>query len=126
MLIQLAILGIFNFLNALYDSIRIKSHKRIYHSLNGAAYLVLIGILVWWVKPSLLDGVLFVIHALCNRQSIFDTSLNLLRGLPIDYTSINPTSVIDKLEIRVFGRNGLYPFATYALIFTGTLIYYVL
>jgi hypothetical protein len=125
MLYQSAILSIFNILNALYDSRRIKKHKRIYHGINGVAYLVLVGLLIWWIKPTFLDGFLFVISAFFNRQITFDGVLNRLRGLSFYYvsTAATPDAIIDRIEIKLFGRNGYLTTVIYAIVLVGLLGY---
>ena len=37
----------------------------------------------------------------------FDWSLNLFRGLPLDYLPMKPKSIADKIEKELFGGNGL-------------------
>lgn len=46
----------------------------------------------------------------------FDIALNLFRKLPIDYVSSKPASVIDQLEKKVFGKNGILPKIVYLII----------
>lgn len=49
-------------------------------------------------------------------RPIFDISLNRFRKLPIDYVTPNPKSIIDKLEQKVFGKDGLLPKILYLII----------
>jgi hypothetical protein len=56
---------------------------------------------------------------------VFDTSLNSLRGLPLDYVAQKPKSIIDQIEKKVFGKNGILPKMVYLLIaITFTIISY--
>lgn len=47
---------------------------------------------------------------------VFDGTLSLFRGLSFDYVSPKPASTVDRLEKRVFGRNGLLPKLLYLVI----------
>ncbi len=80
-----------------------KKNARIYHGLNGAIHLLLIGICgyiygLWIAMVMLFIGRLF-----------FDVALNLIRGKAIDYVSPRPKSIVDRVEKRIFGNNGLLP-----------------
>lgn len=46
----------------------------------------------------------------------FDSSLSLFRGKKLGYVSPNPISIIDRVEKRIFGNNGLLPKITYLII----------
>lgn len=82
------------YLNALW----IGENKKINHYLNGAIFLGLsvASGLIWW-KP-------LIISSLCITRVFFDCFLNVFRRLPLNYISPNPESWIDKLEIKLFGR----------------------
>ncbi len=140
MLLQSAILSVFNLANALHDSKRIKKHKRIYHGVNGAAYLLLVGLMIWWITlsdvaftlhlgkrslhvPAWLDSSLFAVSALLNRQISFDGILNRLRGLSFFYVSPSPKSKIDILEIKLFGKSGYIVTIIYLILWVITLGY---
>ncbi len=82
---------VINIILAYIDARRIKQGKHIYHGINGAIYglLCIIGYVFvpdLWVIPAML----------VLRIPVFNTSLNLFRGLPYDYTSKTTTSIIDQ------------------------------
>lgn len=115
----------YNVLNAYGDSVRIKQDKTINHFINGMAYLLYVFFVI------LIDGhfnfstlVLTPLSAFCNRQLSFDIPLNLMRkpALKWDYVSKEPKSVIDRLEIRIFGYNGRAPVVFYSAILILTII----
>lgn len=89
----------------------IGQNRPIRHGLWAAGYLaavVLFCVLfTWWYAPMLV----------LNRAIIFSPVLNLRRGLPINYISSTTTSVIDKLEFRLFGRNWYKRMAWYIGLF---------
>ena len=88
---------------------RIDQDKKIKHWLNGLAHLSMAGILYfvdWKLSVALL----------CLVRVTFDISLNLFRGFPIDYVSLKPKSVIDKIEKKIFGLNGYTPKIVYLII----------
>ena len=79
----------------------IKNGKRIYHGVNGFIHLsvaVIFGIV---------HSPLYGLAALCLARVLFDWSLNLFRGLPLDYLPKKPKSIADKIEVELFGGNGL-------------------
>lgn len=86
-----------------------KKGKRIYHFWNGLLHLssaVTAAHLFNWQM-----GICILLVA----RLFFDVSLNLFRRLPIDYVSPKPKSVIDKIEKRIFGNDGIMPKVTYFL-----------
>jgi hypothetical protein len=73
----------------------IKSNKPIKHgwwSLLAVAVAGLFGLIDWLYIP-----VMLMIRAL-----VFSPALSLWRGLPITYASLTSTSIIDKIERKVF------------------------
>jgi hypothetical protein len=64
------------------------------------------------------------VSAFCNRQFSFDIPLNLRRGLAWDYVSLAdpPKSILDRIEIRIFGHNGRAPFVIYGAVWIACLI----
>jgi hypothetical protein len=101
---------------AWYNYRRISLDKRIYHGINGALHLLAwAGVYLitrsWWLTASLP----FL------GKVVFDSSLYLMRGLPLDYVPKNPKSIIDKIEKRVFPDDGLLPKIAYFVI-SATLI----
>jgi hypothetical protein len=107
---------------AAYNNDLIRDGKRIYHAINGAIHLtaaILIGYFTNWQYGL---AVLFI------AKLFFDTSLNLMRGLSIDYISpevkayknwkvaIQKGKFTDWLEYKLFKGNGIIPKILYALI----------
>jgi hypothetical protein len=131
-LINQAILAGFNWGNTRIDAYRILRHKGIAHGINFGTYAVFTLILYYFtVKPVFTwsafpyaDLVVYLFAAFTNRQFSFDIPLNLRRGLKWDYvTKANPPkSILDRIEIRIFGRNGKAPFVMYGLIWIACLI----
>ncbi len=96
----------------------IEKGKRILHAWNGLLHLVAAGV-GWWLYSW---EVALII--LCNARVVFDTSLNLFRGLPWDYVPLNPKSITDKVERFLFGSNYWVPKLIYALTSIGLNILY--
>lgn len=84
--------------------------KKINHFWNGLWHFIAatLGTIFW--------GWMVGVIILCEARVVFDSSLNLMRGLPIDYVSIKPASIVDKVEKRIFGMNGILPKLMYLLI----------
>lgn len=83
-----------------YDNAdRIADGRKIHHALNGALHLTAAGV-IWW-----LNGLSDAVTLLLLIRIVFDTALNLFRGLSFDYVSKKPVSRIDRLEKAVFGSN---------------------
>lgn len=62
---------------------------------------------------------------LCNSRLSFDMALNLFRGLPVDYTSPSPKSIVDQVEQFLFKKNGILPKIIYLVgTISANLIYY--
>jgi hypothetical protein len=116
-LILSLIFVVVNIILAYIDARRIKQGKRIYHGINGAVYgaLTLIGYL--FVQD------LFVIPAmLVLRIPVFNSSLNLFRGLPITYISKTTTSIIDRLTYGIVERLGYFTYCFILLVMTLILL----
>ncbi len=92
------------------NSFLIKKGKRIYHALNGLLHITaaVAGWYFWGWQIGL--AILFV------ARLFFDVALNIFRGLPIDYISANPKSIIDKLEKKIFNNDGIMPKLIYLAI----------
>lgn len=90
---------------AYWHSRLIKSGRPIKHGWWGLLAGMLIAAATWWVWPTLsgLQVMLFIIAQGCVRLFVFNIALNLFRGLSWKYTSMSTTSVIDRLESRLFG-----------------------
>lgn len=101
---------VYNLVQAKHDSIRIANNKRIYHGINGALYVMTI--LSWWIVAK--DFGVWQAVAVClMRIPVFNTSLNIFRGLPAHYMSSKTTSIIDKMTYNLVKKIGYY---TYNLI----------
>lgn len=122
---QLA-LALFNFVNSRIDAYRILKNKSIAHGINFAAYAVFTGAMCWVAGYDLKDIVYFCITAFFNRQVVFDTFLNLRRGLPYYYqsTANPPKAIMDKIERKLFGMSydGKKIFVFYSCLFGFFLI----
>lgn len=84
---------IFSALLAYYNFRLIEHGKRIYHALNGALHLaaaIIIGAKFGWQ---------YGISLLLLVRVVFDTTLNICRGLGAGYMSNAPKSIVDKIEI---------------------------
>jgi len=106
----------FAIFRAWLDAKRIKDGKRIYHGVNGAITLACAGLVFWLADWKAALALLFI------TRVFFDTALNYFRGLPLDYVSLNPKSIVDRLEKKVFGLNGWTPKIIYLFIIVSLLI----
>lgn len=108
MVVKLLIVILFIAINialAKYDSWRIARHKRIYHGINAVVYLILL------IYPYIVTkDWFFVIALLSLRRIVFDTALNLFRGLRFDYISSTTTSIIDRLSYKFQAKYGYVPY----------------
>jgi hypothetical protein len=88
----------------------IEKGKRILHGWNGAIHFTAasIGAIIWGWE------MFFII--LCNTNIVFNTALNIFRGLPYHYVSSNPKSIVDKAERWAFGNSYWYPRVIYFVI----------
>jgi len=120
---QLA-LAVFNLCNVKIDAYRITKHKRIAHGINLTAYALFCALLCWLARWDVWQVVIFCVSAFCNRQFTFDIPLNIKRGLKWDYVTKAdpPASILDRIEIRLFGRNGRAPFLMYGVVWVVCLI----
>jgi hypothetical protein len=108
---------VINIVLAYIDARRIKQGKRIYHGINGAVYAGLTFIAYLFVRD------LFIIPAmLVLRIQIFNSSLNLFRGLPITYISKTTTSIIDRLTYGIVERLGYFTYCSILLVVTLILL----
>lgn len=105
-IIKIAIVLLFaglNIFHAYHDSLRIKLNLRIYHGLNGLVHIVLLLPVYLYLKD-----VFFVFGLLCLRRIVFDTALNLLRGLRFDYISSTTKSIIDRISYSFQKQYGYF------------------
>jgi hypothetical protein len=121
-------LAVFNLCNVQIDAYRILKHKRIAHGINFAAYAAFCALLCWLFRYDVWQVVIFCVSAFCNRQFTFDIPLNKRRGLKWDYVTKAdpPASILDRIEIRLFGRNGRAPFLVYGVAWVVCLIIKIL
>jgi len=83
------------------DAVKISNQRRIKHGLNALFYCLLI-------SPTLMISWTYPVGLLALRRIVFDTSLNLFRGLPFDYISSTTTSVIDRISYDFQNRFGYF------------------
>jgi len=114
----------FNVLNAYFDAYRVLKNKTIAHWINFGCYAVLYGVEVWQFHYNIPQAILMAFIALFNRQLTFDIPLNLRRrihdkSITWDYVSRAeiPAAWWDRMEIKVFGRNGKRPVIFYTIAF---------
>lgn len=118
MITTIVIFFIVNVILAFIDSRRIRDKKTITHWLNGLVYLVLVGIAFWvnefnwWMVSALL----------LERLIFFQTALSLMRKLKWDYITTDPKSLTDKIQVAIFGKNGIVMYSVYAVLFIINLI----
>jgi hypothetical protein len=108
------LMGIFTFINlflARIDADKIEDGKRICHGLNGAIY----GILICSTFV-ITHSYLTVLALALLRIPVFNTGLNIMRGLPPTYISKFTTSIIDRWTYRIVEKLGYW---TYNAIILG-------
>jgi hypothetical protein len=91
----------------------VKLDERIWHGLNGTIHLATALYFTLAVSPQMGFSILLV------ARLSFDISLNLFRGLPINYVPTEPKSIVDKIEIFLFEDNGWLPKIIYLLLLTA-------
>jgi len=96
---------------------RIKDDKPIKHWLNGLLHILTA------ILATFFEGWLIGLSVLLSVRIAFNTALNLFRGLPIDYVSQKPKSVMDKVEKLIFGNNGWIPLIIYSILLLCGLIF---
>lgn len=134
MIFPILIQSAFNILNAYFDAYRILKNKTIAHWINFGFYGIVYGVEVWQFHYSIPQAILLAFMALINRQLTFDIPLNLRRRIhdktiTWDYVSKaeRPAAWWDRLEIKVFGRNGKLHviFYTVAFVILTIISFYV-
>jgi hypothetical protein len=98
-----------NVVLAKIDAYKIKHNKRIRHGINALIYCVLIA-------PTFFISWHYPIAMLALRRIVFDTALNLFRGLPFDYISSTTTSIIDRISYDFQKEYGYFAYYTIFLI----------
>jgi hypothetical protein len=82
---------ILNVVLAKIDANKIRNGIHIKHGINALVYCALIA-------PTFFISWHYPIAMLALRRIVFDTCLNLFRGLPYDYISATTTSIIDRIS----------------------------
>lgn len=85
----------------------IKDGRKVNHALQGATHIIvalLCAKFISWVYLPLI---------LLTARIWFNSALNYCRELPLFYVTPNPTSFTDKVEQKIFGKNGELPFFLY-------------
>ncbi len=92
-----------------YYLIEVKDYK-IKHFWNGLIHIAMAiaGVYFWGWQIGV--SILFV------ARLVFDTALNLFRKKGIDYVSPRPASIVDKIEKKIFGQDGITPKILYLAI----------
>lgn len=105
-LLYILLLVIFNIFLAKVDANKIKKNRKIYHGENALIYILVAGFVSaitmgedWW------DFLKVVAIALLTRKVVFDISLNLFRKLKWNYISNSTTSIVDRIENKILGKN---------------------
>lgn len=119
-MIQQIVLTVFCIFFAYANYRAIKIDTRIRHAINGVfagSYILFFSIEISWML-----GLILLVEA----RLIFDTFLNIFRFIKscgliaaINYVPYQPKSIIDKMEKKVFGYNGIAPKIVYLLIVIG-------
>lgn len=102
---------VFCLILAFVNSKIIKADKPIYHGINGALHIACWCLVAW--KTSSWFPV--VIMPFIGRL-FFDVALNLMRGKALDYVSLKPRAVADKVEKSIFGMNAKLPKVIYLVV----------
>ena len=100
-MIILLIYAVINIILAKIDANKIKNGVHIKHGINALVYLILL-------IPSLFISYTLPISLLALRRIVFDTSLNLFRGLKYDYISLTTTSIIDRVSYKFQEKYGYF------------------
>jgi hypothetical protein len=86
------------------DAYKIKRHLRIRHAVNAVVYLAIMGIFYKFFTVYKVFGILLV------RIPVFNTALNVFRGLPADHISHTTTSIIDQCTNSIVQKIGYYTY----------------
>ena len=100
---------VINLVLAKIDANKIRNGIHIKHGINALVYFALIA-------PTLFLSWSYPIAMMALRRIVFDTSLNLFRGLPYDYISSTTTSVIDRISYDFQKECGYFAYYTIFLI----------
>jgi len=92
------------------NAIRIEQGKVIHHWLNALFHLSYAFALFYFIEIRVAVSFLLLVNV------VFNTTLNLMRGLPIDYVPTKPKALTDRIERALFGNNGIIPKIIYIFI----------
>lgn len=102
---------------ARYDAYRIKNNIRIRHAINSIIYFGVI-LLFWkWLTIIKVLGILLL------RIPVFNTALNIFRGLQPTYLSKTTTSIIDQFMNKHIEDIGYWNYSLGLLVLAVFLIY---
>jgi hypothetical protein len=113
-IVDLILMGIFTLINlflARIDANKINAGEKIYHGINGLIYGILL-CFSFIITHSYLTTIALAIL----RIPVFNTALNVMRGLPATYVSTSTTSLIDKWTYKIISKLGYW---TYNIIILG-------
>jgi hypothetical protein len=113
-----------NIVNVFIDAYKIKQAlgrsvpKAVRHGVNFAAYGAATGACIYFFHMRVWYAIEYAAAAFFCRQIFFDIPLNWRRGLKWDYVSTAkpPKSIMDRVEIRLFGYNGKAPVICYGIL----------
>ena len=105
----LSIYIVINLVLAKIDANKIRDGIHIKHGINALVYCTLIA-------PTLYISWTYPIALMALRRIVFDTALNLFRGLPFDYISATTTSIIDRISYDFQKEYGYFAYYTIFLI----------
>lgn len=94
--------------------------KKILHGYNGLLHLIAASV-GWWAW----SWEVFIV-VLLDARIVFDITLNKFRGLEFDYVPLKPKSIVDKIEQKIFGDDGVTPKIVYAFFTLGLNVIYFL
>ena len=80
---QIAPIGLtilFTFAHALHDAYRIKQNKPIYHGLNIAVRLIVLGVLALWAQDGIIDYLKNIVAYIALFWLLFDYAINTFRN----------------------------------------------
>ena len=89
---------------ARYDAYRIKNNVRIRHAINALVYIGLMIPFIKWLTITKILGLLLI------RIPVFNTTLNIFRGLPPTYLSTTTTSIIDQIMNKYIEKIGYWTY----------------
>lgn len=102
---------------AKYDAYRIKKNMPIDHMVNAITYFIITIAFYKWLTPLQVLGLLLI------RIPIFNTSLNIFRGLPPTHLSTTTDSVIDRIMNPIIKKIGYWFYNTILLGLAAFLMY---